>query len=59
MPGIEPRFIGHPGRRITTTFEVFPSLLLGLPEDEVTTILRNIAVYQSTRRKIIGDFNPH
>ena len=45
MPGIEPRFIGHPGRRITSTSEVFTALLLGLlaSEDEVTTILRNIA----------------
>ena len=47
MPGIEPRFLGHPGRRIASTFEVFTALLLGLlaPEDEVATILRNIANY--------------
>jgi hypothetical protein len=47
MPGIEPRFIGHPERRITSTLEVYTALLLGLlaSEDEVTTILRNIANY--------------
>jgi hypothetical protein len=47
MSGIEPRFIGHPGRIITSTFEVFTAFFLGLlvPEDEVTTILRSIVNY--------------
>lgn len=47
MPGIEPRFIGHPGRRIIPTFEGFTALLLRLfaSEDEVTTILQNIGNY--------------
>ena len=47
MPGIESRFIRHQGRRIASTFEVFTALLFGLlaSEDEVITILRNIANY--------------